>query len=288
MLAGPGNPVPESDRGSVAEQPDAGNGRNGPGGRAGTMSDENGPERAATASDNAQGALPSSDEVRGVPSGRSKEAHAIFNSGDFVFISLDVETAGEDVGVVQLSAEISRLELVRNIKTKGKYKGKVEVGGDTATNIQRDPEVFNEFVKPAGDHEWSAAAIAVHGLTPTHPSIVGASDIATVWENFVRWVDTKIDDDETGILVAWHGEACDMKWIWKLTQAPGSTLHMPDKITLFMDPEKVIREKKSCKLHHCYYSTIAFHVILCHSTMLCNCSLILCYVGESRQPQSTK
>ena len=78
----------------------------------------------------------------------------------------------------------------------------------------------------------------MHGLTPTHPSIVGASDIATVWENFERWVDTKIDDDETAILVAWHGEACDMKWIWKLTQAPGSTLHMPDKITLFMDPEK--------------------------------------------------
>ena len=97
--------------------------------------------------------------------------------------------------MVQLSAEISRLELVRNIKTKGKHKGKVEVGGDTATNIQRDPDVFNEFVKPAGDQEWSAAVIAVHGLTPTHPSIVGASDIATVWENFERWVDAKVNDD---------------------------------------------------------------------------------------------
>ena len=151
MLDGPGQPQPENDRGSVGNLLAAGSGSNRPDGnahcrRAETTSDENG--RAAYDS---QGAMPSSEGGRGVPSGRSKEAHAIFNSGDFVFISLDVETAGEEVGVVHLSAEISRLELVRNVKTKGKYKGKIDVGGDTATGIRRDPEVFNEYVKPAGD-----------------------------------------------------------------------------------------------------------------------------------------
>ena len=101
-----------------------------------------------------------------MPSGRSKEAHGIFVRNEAVFISLDVETAGEEVGVVQLSAEISRLELVRHINKKGKQKGKENVGADTATNIRRDPEVFNAYVKPSGDEEWCSRAISIHGLTP--------------------------------------------------------------------------------------------------------------------------
>ena len=101
-----------------------------------------------------------------VPSGRSKEAHGIFVRNEAVFISLDVETAWEEVGVVQLSAEISRLELVRHINKKGKQKGKENVGADTATNIRRDPEVFNAYVKPSGDEEWCSRAISIHGLTP--------------------------------------------------------------------------------------------------------------------------
>ena len=184
-----------------------------------------------------------------MPSGRSKEAHGIFVRNEAVFISLDVETAGEEVGVVQLSAEISRLGLVRHINKKGKQKGKENVGAGTATNIRRDPEVFNAYVKPSGDEEWCSRAISIHGLTPNHPSIVGASNIATVWEEFVTWVERKIDVDETAILVAYHGETCDLKWIWKLTQAPHSSLSMPDKIKLFLDPHYVMRKYKSCKLH---------------------------------------
>ena len=124
MLDGPGQPEPENDRGSVGDQLAAGSISRGPdgharGGRAGTMSDENG--RAAY---DTQGAMQSSEEGRGVPSGRSKEAHAIFHSGYFVFISLNVKTAGEDVGVVQLSAEIIRLELVSQCENKREIQRK--------------------------------------------------------------------------------------------------------------------------------------------------------------------
>ena len=40
-----------------------------------------------------------------------------------------------------------------------------------------------------------------------------------------------------------------MKWIYKLTQAPGSKLAMPKGIKYFMGLLHVIREFKSCKLH---------------------------------------
>ena len=66
------------------------------------------------------GATATGEVGNSVPKGRSKEAHELYNSGDFVFISFDVETGGEDVGVIQISAEIFRLDLVRNKKTTGK------------------------------------------------------------------------------------------------------------------------------------------------------------------------
>ena len=116
---------------------------------------------------------------------------------------------------MQVSAEVFRLELVRNIKTHGKYKGQVDAAGDTATNISRDPDVFNKYVKPDNDLEWDQKAMDTHKLTPNHPSILNASNIETVWNNFVRWVDSKVGYDETAILVAWHGAASDMKWVWR-------------------------------------------------------------------------
>ena len=58
-------------------------------------------------------------EENGVPSVRSKEAHDLLNRNEAVFISLDLETAREEVGVVQLSAEISRLDLVQHQNEKG-------------------------------------------------------------------------------------------------------------------------------------------------------------------------
>ena len=47
-----------------------------------------------------------------VPKGRSKLVHDLLNRSDAVFISFDLETAGEDVGIVQVSAEVFRLDLV--------------------------------------------------------------------------------------------------------------------------------------------------------------------------------
>ena len=83
-------------------------------------------------------------------------------------------------------------------------------------------------------------------LYPQHPSSVGADGMATVWCQFVKWVNWKIGHDETDILVAWNSKTCNLKWFWRLTQAPGSVLSMPDKIEFFLDPKMVICKQAPC------------------------------------------
>jgi hypothetical protein len=51
------------------------------------------------------------------------------------------------------------------------------------------------------------------------------------------------------VLVAWNGEACDLKWLWKLTQAPNSMYSLPPNIKYFIDPYHVILQYKSCVLN---------------------------------------
>ena len=49
--------------------------------------------------------------------------------------------------------------------------------------------------------------------------------------------------------MAWNGDQCDLKHIYKLVQAPNTNLSFPDKLLFFLDPLKIIREYKGCKLH---------------------------------------
>ena len=178
-----------------------------------------------------------------IPSGRSI-AHHEFLGTKTVLISLDLETAGEYVGIVQLSAEICCLELIRHMNNKGKDSFK-----DTAEKIERNPNTFNKYVNPGDGMDWCTVAMGIHGLHRTHPSIVGADSIEIVWRQFEMWVHENVDSEETAILVAYNGATCDLKWIWKLTQAPQSLLNMPHKIKYFLDPYRVMKLYKRCLLN---------------------------------------
>eukprot|EP00956_Cyclotella_meneghiniana_P038892 scaffold161728_cov66-Cyclotella_meneghiniana.AAC.1 len=107
------------------------------------------------------------------------DAHDIIVNQKAVFLSLDVETGGEMAGIIQLSAEISRIE----IEQQGKSFSK-----DTAERR------------------------ALHGIHPSDPHIVNASEMRVVWHTFCEWVDSH-EPDETIILVAYNGEKCDCKWL---------------------------------------------------------------------------
>ena len=63
--------------------------------------------------------IPEYDDGPNIPRGRSI-AHLGIRDEKIVFVSFDIETGGEYCGILQLSAEISRLELVPKTKDYGK------------------------------------------------------------------------------------------------------------------------------------------------------------------------
>ena len=73
-----------------------------------------------------------------IPEGRSI-AHNIFNNQNTVFLSFDIETAGEIAGIVQVLAEIVRFKI---------NSAKKRVGSDHAGNILREEDTFNRYINP--------------------------------------------------------------------------------------------------------------------------------------------
>ena len=70
-------------------------------------------------------AVDGTDAEPNVPTGRS-EAHDLFQARKTVFLSLDIETGGEWIGIVQLSAEIFRADVVPTGQSTGKDVGLTE------------------------------------------------------------------------------------------------------------------------------------------------------------------
>ena len=167
-------------------------------------------------------------------------AHHCFTTGKAVLLSLDIEHAGEFVGVVQLSGELCRLDLIQ--------KG-TSARSDTAVNVRRHPVTFNKYIKPDSEMEWDHHCVATHGLTPNDARIQDADNIRTVWLQFCLWIVDQVARDETVVLVAYNGNSCDLKWLWKLTQAPGSQLEWPRQIQFFMDPLQVIKSYVGCQIN---------------------------------------
>ncbi len=62
-------------------------------------------------------------------------------------------------------------------------------------------------------------------------------------------MDACIHSNEVGILLAYNGETCDLKWFWKLINIPNSPMSMPSKCKFFLNPLKVLNHYKSCPLH---------------------------------------
>ena len=67
--------------------------------------------------------------------------------GRCVFIFLDMETGGDNCGILQISAEAFTMDTDIN------KSGGVKL-----------PEVFNSYVKPPSNAIWSSHATEIHGL----------------------------------------------------------------------------------------------------------------------------
>ena len=155
-------------------------------------------------------------------------AHHLFVANKVVFVSFDIETGGEYCGILQMSAEIVRLEVTPKLLEKGKNKGKPSNSKDYPVNVRRESTTFNKYVKPHEGAIWDIRASAIHGLSrSTDEKIVQADEMDIVWDQFVQWFVSNLERDEVAVLVAYNGETCDLKWLWKLTQAPRSQYMLP-------------------------------------------------------------
>ena len=76
---------------------------------------------------------------------------------------------------------------------------------------------FNKYVNPGSGVHFKERCVAVHGIHPSDPRITEADKLAVVWGQFCEWLEKHTASDEVGILVAYNGENCDMKWLWKIT-----------------------------------------------------------------------
>ena len=137
--------------------------------------------------------------------------HGRLNDGTIKFLSLDLETGGEECGIIQLSAEFVRPKLHRGGKTAVKDSlESLERGDDNIFDKQNNPQgtVFDEYVQPPEDAEWNEGD-GTHGLSATHPSIRSARKMKEVWKYFCLFVNNNLSEDEVGCVVAWNGAALD-------------------------------------------------------------------------------
>ena len=116
-----------------------------------------------------------------IPKGRSIAHHNMARKGT-VYVFFDIETGGEYCGILQLSAEMVRVELKPVERKKG-----ASATFDYTSLVSREALTFNRFVKSGERAIWNDNVTSIHGLHQNHPSIIGADDMDTVWEQFVHW-----------------------------------------------------------------------------------------------------
>ena len=109
-----------------------------------------------------------------------------------------------------MSAEIVRVDVLPTISKKGTPSNLK----DYSSNIKREENVFNEYVKPHEGAVWDSQATRIHGLTEHNPKIIGADGMDLVWPRFLQWFANHLKREEVAALVAYNGETCDLKWLW--------------------------------------------------------------------------
>ena len=95
-----------------------------------------------------------------------------------------------------------------------------------------------EFIAAATD-SWSIFRLFIRAT----------QGISMVYHNVERWVERDTAHDRVVVLVVYHSESCNIKWIWIITQAKTerSTVSLPDNTKLFLNQRNIISRKKSFK-----------------------------------------
>jgi hypothetical protein len=172
--------------------------------------------------------------------GRSLADHLFEDNKEVGLLSFDTEHGGDGCGPLQITGQIIRAWL----KSSGRSATK-----DTLESFDADARVFNKYVKPRQNAIWDEHLMTIHGLCRTDRHITNADSFDVVWKKFVEWFNEMTRQYAAVIFVAWNGEKCYMKWMWRLTQAPNANYHLPEKLRYFIDPYRVIDKYTSCSIN---------------------------------------
>ena len=154
-------------------------------------------------------------------------AHEWIDMNLAVLFHIDIEHAGDEAGIVQLS-------VVATDQTGHEVLGE-----------------FDRYVRPPEGAKWCTQQMNVHNIHPSQDRIKNASNIVEVWHEFTAFVESKLDEGcKRGILAAWSGKGCDVDYLYKIVHElhPGECV-MPKWCPYFMDPKEVISHYKTCHLH---------------------------------------
>ena len=153
-------------------------------------------------------------------------AHNDFQAGNIVYFSLDLEHAGEYVGVIQL--------LAMSLDQEGNELGE-----------------FNSYVKPTCmlESKW---VLEGNNIRPTKERIKNANVIVYVFKALVEFIESFLDNaSKKGIVVAWNGKTYDLNWLYFLTE----DLRYKDDHSMhrwcpyFCDPMEIIKHYTGCKIN---------------------------------------
>jgi len=104
------------------------------------------------------------------PKGKSI-AHKWIATEKAVYISLDIDTGGENCGIIELSAQIFRT---------------VQHNSKLTSEIKR--ECFDEYVRPSNGAIWDENLFQIHGFHRGHPLIKEADNITAVSHRFCTYM----------------------------------------------------------------------------------------------------
>jgi hypothetical protein len=160
-----------------------------------------------------------------VPRRTHSVAHEEFEAKNIVLFNVDLETGGDSCGPVQISVAAYDPHGMKNLAE------------------------FDSYVKPAKGAQWSQATINVHGILPSQQRIKDASELEEVWYCLLQYFQLLLQGGKKGIILAWGGKACDVEWMFRITEeSHQGILLMPENVPFFCDPRQVINHYKGCGL----------------------------------------
>eukprot|EP01052_Picozoa_sp_SAG31_P015309 SAG31_NODE_980_length_10594_cov_7.565889_9_plen_427_part_00 len=156
-----------------------------------------------------------------------------WTSQKIVDFHLDLEHAGEVVGIVQISW--------------------IAVNPYNMEELAR----WNRYVQiPAEKHKfWNiTGAEESHGLKPNSPEFQDAEPLAVIWPTMIAAMEALLHNGEkSGRIVAWGGKGCDIEWFFRTTElcdaVNRNTFKQPRWTPYFWDPVRTIRHYGSCPLN---------------------------------------